>query len=669
MTMRDPERSAGHREAEESASDLPDGLAESPGSHPDIAQRVLGYFSRNSEAMDSVEGIARFWVREDRAAVERCLADLHARGLLERRVIAGTDFYSLARERFQPAPSGSGPAAGATAPHGAGAGGGAAPYGAAASGEDAAGAVGADGSGEAAGAMPVAPQAVVPSSGKRGRVLVVDDDPGVRRFLVEALTEAGHSVAAAEDGERAIEIFRSHPCDVVVSDVRMGRVSGLDVLRAVKEHSPTTEVIILTAHATLDTAVTAMRHGAYDLITKPLADLETLDRLVRRALEKQRLSVENRLLVDNLQARNLELKETVARLAAVNEIGKATTGLLDMNELYDSLVRLVAQHLKARRVSVLISVPDSDTMTLAASVGIPEHEAQNTRVKVGEGIAGRVAASQSPLLVRDIEQTSLKAFRTGGKYTTASFMITPLNVSYPIRYQRRRVGVINVSDKHSGDPFTEQDLEFLSTLSSQVAVAIENARLVREMENGYLGAVVALIQAAEDARPESRGHSRTVVELAAAVGRAVGLPDPRVELLARAAALHEVGRLAVRPERDARGREPAASPPAWTPEAVMATERVLAPIASLRAARDIILRSADPLEPATSPIGAERPGIPVESRILAICEEFALQGGAGGADADAARRALEAVRRKAGSRQDLEVVQALARVVGAEGRR
>ncbi|MGH2668284.1 MAG: response regulator, partial [bacterium] len=322
-----------------------------------------------------------------------------------------------------------------------------------------------------------APPALVPTAGKRGRILVVDDDPSVRRFLVEALTEAGHSVAAAEDGERAIEIFRAHPCDVVVSDVRMGRVSGLDVLRAVKDHAPTTEVIILTAHATLDTAVTALRHGAYDLITKPLTDLETLDRLVRRALEKQRLSSENRLLVDNLQSRNLELKETVARLAAVNEIGKATTGLLDMHELYDSLVRLVAQHLKARRVSVLIADPDSDTMTLAASVGIPEHEAQNARVRVGEGIAGRVAASQSPLLVRDIEQWSLRDLRTGGKYATASFMITPLNVSYPIRYQRRRVGVINVSDKHSGDPFTEQDLEFLSTLSSQVAVAIENARL------------------------------------------------------------------------------------------------------------------------------------------------------------------------------------------------
>jgi len=65
---------------------------------PDIAERVLAYFRRNTEAMDSAEGIARFWVREDREVVGRCLADLHARGLLERRLIGGTAFYSCKRD-------------------------------------------------------------------------------------------------------------------------------------------------------------------------------------------------------------------------------------------------------------------------------------------------------------------------------------------------------------------------------------------------------------------------------------------------------------------------------------------------------------------------------------------------------------------------------------------
>ncbi|MEK7283803.1 MAG: response regulator, partial [Acidobacteriota bacterium] len=483
----------------------PDGPPKAPAPvSRDIAERVLAYFRRNTEAMDSVEGIARFWVREDRDVVEQGLADLHARGLLDRRLIGGTAFYSCHNDL--PAD---------TRPHAAR---------------------------TSAGKRPEAP----------GRILVVDDDPSVRTFLVAALTEAGHSVAAAEDGRRGIEIFQADPCDLVVTDVMMPGTSGLEVLRTVKRRSPGVEVIVVTAHASLDTAIQALRDGAYDLITKPLPDLDALFRVVDRALERRRLAEDNRRLVASLQARNVELTETVARFAAVNEIGKATAGLLDVGDLYGSLVRLVAQHLKARRVSVLVSGPDSDTMTLVASVGIPEEEGTTFSLRVGEGIAGRVAASQSPLLVQDIDQTDLKAMRTGGKYSTSSFMITPLTVSYPIRYQRRRLGVINVSDKHSGEPFNEQDLEFLSTLASQMAVAIENTRLVKEMEDGYLGALVALIQAMEDLRPESRGHSQRVAGLAAALARDLGLPQERVDLLVRAAALHELGRLASPPEETER---------------------------------------------------------------------------------------------------------------------
>jgi len=304
-------------------------------------------------------------------------------------------------------------------------------------------------------------------------------------------------------------------------------------------------------------------------------------------------------------------------------------------------------------------------MTLVASVGIPDEDGLRRTVRVGEGIAGRVAATQSPLLVQDIEKTELKTLRTGGKYSTASFMVTPLTVSYPIRYQRRRVGVINVSDKHSGEPFTEQDLEFLSTLASQMAVAIENARLVKEMEGGYLAALVAAIRAMEELRPETQGHSRRMAELAGEIARDLGLPEERVELAVRAAALHELGRLTARPEEQERagGRlRPAAE---WFPVAVMATERLLAPIASLRAVREIILRSADWFDASPAPLGAG--GVPVESRILAAAEEFVARC-PNAQDARALTQALEAIQKRRGRNHDPDVVASLVRVVRGGGR-
>jgi response regulator RpfG family c-di-GMP phosphodiesterase len=260
-------------------------------------------------------------------------------------------------------------------------------------------------------------------------------------------------------------------------------------------------------------------------------------------------------------------------------------------------------------------------------------------------------------------------------------MITPLMVSYPIRYQRRRVGVINVSDKHSGDPFNDQDLEFLSTLASQVAVAIENARLVKEMEDGYLGALVAIIQGVEDAAPGTRGHSRRVADLAAAIARVMDLQEARVDTLARAAMLHEIGRLA-QPgrngnggghadgdgdhgsggSRDASGAGAGAAG-AWDATAVMAAERILAPISSLRQVRETILHSTDAYEAAGGLFASEGAGVPVEARILAVCEEFVRRTPGDGRDAAAIAAALEAIRAGAGRRHDPEVVAALGFVV------
>ena len=581
-----------------------------------LEKRVLDHFRRNSRAMDSAEGVARFWVGENHHVVERCLIDLHHRGLLQKRTIAGTDLYSLEKDR------------------------------------------------ELTKAESGRPDAE-PRPESTGRILIADDDSGVRGLIAGVLTEAGHSVAMADDGDRAIEMLGAGAFDLVITDLLMPGASGIQVLRAVKQHCPSTEVIVVTAHAALETAIEALRLGAYDLITKPLDDIELLERAVERVLQKRRLSMENSLLVDTLQKRNLELRETVARLAAVNEIGKATIGLLNLQELYDSLVRMVAQHLQAHRVSILVCEPDSDTMRLVASVGITKQEALESRVQVGDGIAGRVAASQEPLLVEDIEKTELKSLRRGTGYRTPSFLIAPLMVSYPIRYQRKRVGVINASDKRSGDPFNEQDLEFVSTLSSQVAVAIEHARLIKGIENGYLAVLMDLIQAVEDSYPKTRGHSRKVAELAGSLARAMGLAEPRIQLLVRAAALHSVGRLSTRPDGGAKAKGRPQIWEEWSPTAVMAAQKVLAPIATLREEREIILHSTNPFDTTLSVLGVDCHGIPVESRILAVCEEFVRRTAGNGRDAKVRRQALEAIRNEAGGKHDPHVVAALGHLIEA----
>src|SRR5881396_4278487 len=127
------------------------------------------------------------------------------------------------------------------------------------------------------------------------RVLVVDDERSMRELLAIMLRQAGHEVTLAEGGEQAVEVLKNESFDLVITDLRMRKVDGLGVLRAAKEHSPSAVVLVVTAFASTETAVEAMKLGAYDYVTKPFK-LEEIKLTIANALERKRLQDENRAL-------------------------------------------------------------------------------------------------------------------------------------------------------------------------------------------------------------------------------------------------------------------------------------------------------------------------------------------------------------------------------------
>jgi len=124
------------------------------------------------------------------------------------------------------------------------------------------------------------------------RVLVVDDEQSMRDLLTIMLRQAGYDVSVADGGEAAIERLKAESFDLVLTDLRMRKVDGLAVLKAAKEHAPRTVVLVVTAYASTETAVEAMKLGAYDYITKPFK-LDELTVTVANALERRRLQEEN----------------------------------------------------------------------------------------------------------------------------------------------------------------------------------------------------------------------------------------------------------------------------------------------------------------------------------------------------------------------------------------
>jgi DNA-binding NtrC family response regulator len=179
------------------------------------------------------------------------------------------------------------------------------------------------------------------------RLLIAEDEPILRIAIADALRKEGWEVDVAEDGARAMTLFESHFHDVVLTDVMMPRVDGMEVLRRVKAMQPETTVILITAYATVDSAVEAMRQGAADFIAKPFSMMQLLLRL------------NNVCSFRLLKEQNIRLQEQLEkRFSFGNIIGKSKR----MKEVFE-LIKLVADS----EASVLVQGESGTGKELVAS--------------------------------------------------------------------------------------------------------------------------------------------------------------------------------------------------------------------------------------------------------------------------------------------------------------
>jgi DNA-binding NtrC family response regulator len=149
-------------------------------------------------------------------------------------------------------------------------------------------------------------------------VLVVDDEKNIREGLREALALEGYEVATAADGEEALALLGREEVDLVVTDLRMPKLSGEELLKRIAADWPTVPVIILTGHGTIENAVQAMHAGAYDFLTKPV-DLERLGLLVKRALSTRELSLQYRELREEVERKN-QFATVIGRSALMRRV-------------------------------------------------------------------------------------------------------------------------------------------------------------------------------------------------------------------------------------------------------------------------------------------------------------------------------------------------------------
>ncbi|MFP3904531.1 MAG: response regulator [Armatimonadota bacterium] len=315
------------------------------------------------------------------------------------------------------------------------------------------------------------------SNRDRARVLVVDDDEGVRAVCEEILARSGCEVVAADCAETAFELMQTDEFDAFVVDLVLPGINGLGVLRRARNIHPSAVTIVITGYASLDTAMEAVRLGAYDYIRKPF-EAEELLGVVRRGLKQRELAQRNEQLLEELDATNQQLLETKQQLE--NRVQMTSEKLETFIELGQQLatsdgvlsslthiVRAAVQLSGAKTGAIFVRANDGYDCVFA--LGEARSDLENVHLQAGEYALQKTVSGHGPVQVENL-LASREEPNDLGMLGLASSMALPLT------HQQRQGDVLALFD-HPEPQVREMEMSLLRVLAAQAAGLLETVEL------------------------------------------------------------------------------------------------------------------------------------------------------------------------------------------------
>jgi len=308
---------------------------------------------------------------------------------------------------------------------------------------------------------------------KSSKILLVDDEKGMCDSLRTLLEIDGFRVTATTDSKEAAGYLENDRYDLIIADIKMPKLSGIDLLKLAHEKDPNLEVILMTGYASLDTAKAAVDHGAFGYLTKPV-EYEELKLAVTRSLEKRAATLERSRLFDELARANSQLNRRLSQIDALYHASSILASTIEFKEALAYILSLAIDVIGAKIGSVMILDPVKNELYIGAACGLSEEIVSTARMPLGSSISGFVAQSGKPLIVEDIERDPRFSRINRQHYESKSL------ISVPLQFKGMVLGVINLNNKLDGSPFNEDDLKILASFATQAAIAIDRANIFGE---------------------------------------------------------------------------------------------------------------------------------------------------------------------------------------------
>lgn len=353
---------------------------------------------------------------------------------------------------------------------------------------------------------------------ERPRVLVVDDEKVIRDMLADFLGMEGYYVRTAEDGTGAVQELEHGSYDLVISDLKMPNMGGIALLDEIARYAPDALTVIMTGFGTVETAIDAMKRGAYDYVLKPFK-LDEVVHVIQRGIEKQRMAAEN-----------LRLREALS----LYKVSEAIAASLSLEQVLETVADSCIHEARGDLVSTWLDDGEGGFF-----------ERQHVRaphLRPGADL-GRLdprkfcdyLAAEQQLLEQGPRGLRFFAEQPGETLTSL--------VGVPLRIQQRMLGFIALASYTRGKKFDEGQRKLLSIIGSRAAAAIENARLYEDLQATFQQTIEGLAKTIDKMDRYTAGHSDRVAMYAVYLAQKLGLNAQEIEIVRQSALMHDIGKI------------------------------------------------------------------------------------------------------------------------------
>lgn len=377
------------------------------------------------------------------------------------------------------------------------------------------------------------------------QVLVADDDPGVRALCRWLLEQQGYGVQEAANGREALERVAQEPPHVIVMDVSMPNMDGLECARLLKSDPLTRDIplIMASAHSQDTDVIAGLESGADEYLAKPIRPKEFTLRVRSMArLQLGRIELTRSNEVRGEQTRVLTLLLDFSRSLVI-----ART----LDTILEDTLSVTGAVMSSRRVSIMLPDNCQRHLTITRSIGIDPGVAASVCVPIGGAIAGQVYQSRQPIVIN----TEQEARSDNRRYDSAIFASVPM-ICTTLATPEGVVGVLNITDRWFPGPFSPMELESLDLISSMAASAIHDQMSRQARDEARDSIVLALASLAEHRDVETGKHLDRVTQFALMLAEELRsnddhgavIDDEFLRDLQHAVPLHDIGKVAI-PDR------------------------------------------------------------------------------------------------------------------------